>query len=262
MNVLFFGDIFGKPGRISVKSILPELIEEYDADICLANGENLAAGKGITEKTAGQLFDAGIDIFTSGNHLWDKIDSLPYLAEEKRILKPLNYPVNSIGNNYFLKTGKNGQKLAIVNLIGQAFLSTADSPYFSLKKFLPVLKEKTNKILIDFHAEATAEKRALAFCFDGQVSAFIGTHTHIQTADEEILPQGTAYITDVGMTGPHDSVIGIKKELILKKLETGMPVRYEVAESGIQINAVFIEIDDETGKALKIKRIKRDFNDY
>jgi len=262
MNILFFGDIFGKPGRIAIKRVLPEMIEEFDAEICIANGENVAAGKGITEKTAGQLFDAGIDIFTSGNHIWDKIDSINYLAEEKRILKPLNFPKTSVGNSYFLKTGSNGDKLAIVSLIGQAFISTADSPYYALKKLLPVLKEKTNKILIDFHAEATAEKRALSFCFDGQVSAFIGTHTHIQTADEEILPQGTAYITDVGMTGAHDSVIGVKKELILKKIKTGMPVKYEVAESGIQINAVFIKLDDETGKALIIKRIKRDFNDY
>ncbi|RLC51803.1 MAG: TIGR00282 family metallophosphoesterase [Candidatus Cloacimonadota bacterium] len=261
MNVLFVGDIFGKPGRFVIQNYLSKIIEELGIDVCIANGENVAGGKGITEKTARKLFDGGIDVFTGGNHLWDKKDSLNYIAEEKRILKPINYPSAALGARYFIKTISENNKLAIVSLIGQAFIASVDSPLFSLEKILPELYEHTNKILVDFHAEATAEKRALGLYFDGKISAFLGTHTHIQTADEEILPNGTAYITDVGMTGPHDSVIGIKKEIIFEKIKTGMPQRYETAQNGLQLNAVFLKIDDESGKALEIKRIKRKYND-
>jgi len=261
MNVLFIGDIFGKPGRFVIRNYLADVIEELGIDVCIANGENVAGGRGITEKTAGQLFDGGIDVFTSGNHLWDKKDSLEYIASEKRILKPINYPPDALGAQYFIKTISPGNTLAIVSLIGQAFITTADSPLFSLKKLLPELHNHTNKILVDFHAEATAEKRALGLYFDGQISAFVGTHTHIQTADEEILPRGTGYITDVGMTGPHNSVIGIQKEIIFEKMETGMPQRYETAKHGLQLNAVFLKIDDLNGRTLEIKRLKREYDD-
>ena len=261
MNVLFIGDIFGKPGRYIIQNYLPGIIEELGIDICVANGENVAGGKGITEKTAGKLFDAGIDVFTGGNHLWDKKDSLEYIASEKRILKPINYPSAALGARYFIKTISEKNKLAIVSLIGQAFIASVNSPLFALEKILTELSMQTNKIIIDFHAEATAEKRALGLYFDGKISAFLGTHTHIQTADEEILPRGTGYITDVGMTGPHDSVIGIKKEIIFEKIKTGMPQRYETAKKGLQLNAVFLKIDDNTGKTVEIKRLKRKYND-
>ena len=259
MNVLFFGDIFGKPGRSIIQKELDSLIIEYSVDICIANGENVAGGKGITEKTASQLFSSGIDVFTSGNHLWDKKDSLNFIKTESRIVKPLNSPERALGSKYYFKEIPTGEKIAIVSLVGQAFLGNADSPFFTLEKYLPEIKEQTNTVFVDFHAEATAEKRAFGFYFDGKVSAIIGTHTHIQTADEEILPNGTAYITDVGMTGPHDSVIGIKKEIILEKINTGMPQRYEASKNGLQINAVLVQIDEQ-GKAQTITRIRRKYD--
>ena len=259
MNVLFIGDIFGSPGRKIVQEELPRLKEEFSVDITIANGENVAHGKGITEKTALALFDAGIDVFTSGNHLWDKRESLDYLKIEKRIIKPLNTMAKTIGHDRFFKTAPNEEKLAIVCLIGQAFMPPIDSPLNTLEKILSELRKETNNILVDFHAEATAEKRAMGYYFDGRISALIGTHTHIQTADEEILPNGCGYITDVGMTGPHDSVIGMKKEIILEKMTTGMPQKFDVADDGLQINAVFLKIDEKTGKTLEIKRIRRKY---
>ena len=257
MNILFIGDIFGKIGRSIITGFLPDLKREFSIDICLANGENVAHGRGITEKTAKPLFDAGIDIFTSGNHLWDKKETITYLTKEKKILKPINYNQKAAGNTSYTFRLDDGRKLAVFCLVGQAFMSPANSPIEAVDKILPGLKEETDHILVDLHGEATAEKRALAFYLDGKVSALLGTHTHIQTADEEILPQGMAYITDVGMTGPHDSVIGIKKDIIIQKMITGMPVQYEISESGLQINAVFLELDDNTGKAVRIERIRR-----
>jgi metallophosphoesterase (TIGR00282 family) len=259
MNVLFIGDVFGSPGRKIVQKELTCLKEEFSIDITIANGENVAHGKGITEKTASTLFDAGIDVFTSGNHLWDKRESLDYLKIEKRIIKPLNTMAKTIGHDRFFKTAPNGEKLAIVCLIGQAFMPPIDSPLNTLEKILPEIKKETNNILVDFHAEATAEKRAMGYYFDGRISALIGTHTHIQTADEEILPNGSGYITDVGMTGPHDSVIGMKKDIILEKMTTGMPQKFDVADDGLQINAIFLKIDEKTGKTLEIKRIRRKY---
>ncbi len=256
MNILFIGDIFGGPGRQVIKDHLPGLKEEFQIDICIANGENVAHGKGITEKTASGLFDSGIDVFTSGNHLWDRRESIDYLKIEKRIVKPLNYPDGAIGFKSYIKK-INNKKIAVVTLIGQVFMWSANSPFTALDEFLPELKKETDNILVDIHAEATAEKRALGYYFDGRVSAVIGTHTHIQTADEEILPSGTAYITDVGMIGPHDSVIGMDKNVVLKRLVTCMPQKFIVASEGLQINAVFIKINDKNGKALKIQRIRR-----
>ena len=259
MNILFIGDIFGLPGRKIVQEELQHLKEEFSADITIANGENVAHGKGITEKTALALFDAGIDVFTSGNHLWDKRESLDYLKLERRIIKPLNTLAKTIGFDRFFKIAPNGDKLAIVCLIGQAFMTPIDSPLNTLEKILPEIQKETNNILVDFHAEATAEKRAMGYYFDGKISALIGTHTHIQTADEEILPNGCGYITDVGMTGPHDSVIGMKKEIILEKMTTGMPQKFDVADDGLQINAVFLKIDGKIGKTVEIKRIRRKY---
>ncbi|MFA5499062.1 MAG: TIGR00282 family metallophosphoesterase [Candidatus Cloacimonadia bacterium] len=256
MNILFIADVFGNPGRQIVKRRVPQLREELKIDVCIANCENSAAGKGVTEKTADDLFNAGVDVLTSGNHLWDKKEVYDYLAIEKRITKPLNYPPKALGNPYFVKTLPSGKKMAIVTLIGQAFMSAAMSPFLVLDEMLPELKKEADFVFVDFHAEATAEKRAFGYYFDGRVQAVVGTHTHIQTADEEILPKGTAYITDAGMTGPHDSVIGIKKEIIFEKMITGMPCRYDVADGGKQFNGVFIEVDENTGKAVQIKRIK------
>ena len=258
MNILFIGDIFGSPGRNLIKKYLPELKKEFAIDFCIANGENAAHGKGITEKTATGLFECGINCFTSGNHIWDKKESIDYLKREKRILRPLNYSKDAVGAFYYIAEVSRS-KLAILNILGQVYMNPIDSPLLALERILPSIKKVTNNIFVDFHAEATAEKRALAFNFDGQISAFIGTHTHIQTADEEILPEGTAYITDVGMTGPHDSCIGIRKEIVISKMKTSMHLPFQPAEGGLQINAVVISIDETTGKALTIQRIRRKY---
>ncbi len=255
MNILFIGDIYGKPGRNLILKELDSLKKELSLDIVIANGENLAHGKGITKRTAMLLFDAGINVFTSGNHLWDKKDSINYLEEEKRILKPINYTKNAPGNTHFIITTSKDEKLIVLNFAGQSFMPPANSPFEAFDDIYEKLKDESKNILIDFHAEATAEKRAFGFYVDGKVSAVLGTHTHIQTADEEVLPKGTGYITDVGMTGGHDSVIGVKKEIILEKIKRGIPIRYEVAETGLQLNAVFLTI--ENGKTKEIKRLKR-----
>jgi metallophosphoesterase (TIGR00282 family) len=258
MKVLFLGDIFGKPGREICIKYLPELIEEREVDFCIANGENIAQGRGITAKTSKQLFETGIDAFTSGNHLWDQKDTVEFIKAEKRIIRPLNFPEKAVGATHIILQ-KGELELAVFSLVGQAFMGAANSPFEFFDQFI-----KNNQlpkcILVDIHAEATAEKRALGFYLDGRVSAVLGTHTHIQTADEEILPQGTAYITDAGMTGPHNSIIGVKKEIILEKLLSGMPIRHEISTEGLQINGVLIEIDEVTGKALKIERIRRKFD--
>jgi 2',3'-cyclic-nucleotide 2'-phosphodiesterase len=257
MRILFFGDIFGRSGRAVLLEQLSGLKAEFGATFCVANCENLAAGRGITEKTALELLDAGIDCFTSGNHLWDKKEAFPYLAREKRIVKPLNYPKGAIGNPWHILEDSGGSKLAIFCLTGQVYMQPCESPWRHVDDILPVLGEITPCILLDFHAEATGEKRSMVHYLSGRISAVMGTHTHVQTADEEILAAGTAYITDVGMNGSHDSVIGVKKELILQKTLSGMPVRFEAAAEGNQINAVYLELDAETGKAQKIIRIRR-----
>ncbi|MFO7895987.1 MAG: TIGR00282 family metallophosphoesterase [Candidatus Cloacimonadales bacterium] len=260
MNILFIGDIFGKAGRKLIIDRLPELKQELAIDLCLANGENIAQGRGMTEKTANSLFAAGIDLFTSGNHLWDKKAALDFIKAEKRILKPINLSSQAVGNEYFVHENEAGKKIAIFTVIGQAFMGPADSPFRACDLILEKLPPDIAAIFVDFHAEATAEKRALAHYLQGRVTALVGTHTHIQTADEEILPGGTAYITDVGMTGPHDSVIGVKKEIILEKILSSMPQRYEPAEGGLEINAVCIKLDDKTMRATEIFRIKRKYD--
>lgn len=256
MKIIFLGDVFGKPGRNLVLDTVESLKKIYQSDFFIVNGENLADGKGLTEKTAKPLFDAGIDAITGGNHLWDRNESLDYIKSESRILKSLNYPDTAFGSTY-IELSKEQLQLIVVCLTGQLFMPPCDSPFSKLETFLNLPEVMNKTVFVDFHAESTAEKRALAHKFDGKVAALIGTHTHIQTADEEILPLGTGYLTDAGMTGSHDSVIGIKKQLILQKMETGMPVRYEVADHGLQINGVFLEIDPLTGKTIHIDRIRQ-----
>jgi hypothetical protein len=257
IRVLFFGDVFGRSGRTVIREHLQLLKSEFQADICIANCENMASGRGITERTAEELFSAGIDLFTSGNHLWDKKESYALIEKEKRILRPLNYPSAALGNTWQIIKTETGKKLGVFCLMGQVYTIACDSPWRAAEEIIPVISKETPAILVDMHAEATGEKRAMGFFLDGKVSAIVGTHTHVQTADEEILPGGTAYISDVGMNGPHNSVIGVKIENILEKQRTGMPVRFEPAESGNQINAVLIEIDETSGKALAITRIRR-----
>ncbi|MBM4403708.1 MAG: TIGR00282 family metallophosphoesterase [Candidatus Cloacimonetes bacterium] len=260
MKIVFFGDVFGKSGRETLLDAMPKLKDRYQADFYILNAENLADGKGLTEKTARPLFNAGIDAMTGGNHLWDRPESLDYIRSEPRIIKPLNYPRTTPGSPYCTIV-KHDLKLTVLCLTGQLFMPPCDSPFSTFDRYLPELSSTTPCILLDLHGESTAEKRAMGWHVDGMISALIGTHTHIQTADEEILPQGTAYITDAGMTGPHDSVIGVKRHIILEKMRSGIPVRYEVSDRGPQINGIFITLDHHTGRALQIERIRECYKD-
>lgn len=260
MNILFIGDIFGKPGRKILINHLEQIKKEFTIDLCLANGENLAGGKGVTEKTANKVFNAGVDVLTGGNHLWDQKVSFEFLQKEKKIVKPLNHHEQSHGFTSFLFEYEN-LKVLILSLLGQAFMNPTGLPFQTIQNKIKDFQQITKNIIIDFHAEATAEKRAMGFFLDGKITALLGTHTHIQTADEEILPQGTAYITDVGMTGPHNSIIGMDKKAVLQRTLTGMPARFVIAKSGLELNAVIIQIDEKTGKAVKIQRLKRKFDE-
>jgi metallophosphoesterase (TIGR00282 family) len=256
MKIIFLGDVFGKPGRQLVFDHLQELKNEYAADAIIINGENLADGKGLTEKTTKPLFEAGVSAITSGNHLWDRAESHDYIRREIRIVKPMNYPEAAAGNPFYNLDLPDGI-LTLTCLTGQMFMTGCDYPHLTMENFLSRHQSEVGAVFVDFHAESTAEKRMFGFSFDGRISAVIGTHTHIQTADEEIMPGGTGYLTDAGMTGPHDSVIGVKKHLIIEKMRTGMPIRYEVSNHGLQINGVYLEIDPHTNRTVDISRIRK-----
>ncbi len=256
MKVLLIGDIVGKTGRQAVKNLLPNLTDRYKIDFVIANGENAAGGFGITEKTASEIFDSGVHIITTGNHVWDKKETVPYISKENRILRPINFPPNTPGAGSIIFTLPNKEKIAVMNVSGRVFMNTLDCPFRVGKAEVEKLQETTNIIIIDFHAEATSEKIAFGYYMDGMVSAVIGTHTHVQTADEKILPGGTAYITDVGMTGPQTSVIGIEKEQIVERFLSQMPRKYEVAGGKTLLSAVIVEIDGKSGKATAIQRLQ------
>jgi metallophosphoesterase (TIGR00282 family) len=256
MKILFLGDIMGRAGRNAVEAFLPDFRKVNGIDVCIANCENLTDGKGISEKYINQMKSAGIDIFSSGNHFWDKRDAYEYIKQESHIAKPLNYPKEAIGFDYVLFKTETSD-IMLITLCGQAFMNPVDSPFFTLENFLITNKELIPKcLIIDFHAESTAEKRTFGFCFDGRISAMLGTHTHVQTADEQILENGTAYITDVGMCGAYRSVIGVTIESCREKVYTNMPIKLNTSDDGMQINGVMLELDTETGKANKIKRIQ------
>lgn len=254
MRVLMIGDIVGRPGRKAVKENLPELLGQVD--LVVANAENASGGLGLTKETAKKLLDYGIDIITMGNHVWNKKELLEYIASEARIIRPANYPPGVPGRGWQVVKAKNGMPLAVANLSGRVFMEILDCPFRKADEILGEINDLTNIVLLDFHAEATSEKAAMGWYLDGRVSAVCGTHTHVQTADERILPGGTAFITDVGMTGPRDSIIGFKTEIILEKFTTMVPRRFEVAKGLYQFNAVILEIDDTTGKSLSIQRIQ------
>ncbi|NOX20565.1 MAG: TIGR00282 family metallophosphoesterase [Nitrospirae bacterium] len=255
MNILFIGDIVGKIGRKAVKSLLPNLINKLKIDLVVANCENAAGGFGITEKTAEELFATGIDVMTSGNHIWDKKEALSYLPKEDRILRPLNFPPGVPGRGSITLKSANSIDVAIINLSGRVFMGLMDCPFRTVKEEIQRIKEKTNVIIIDFHAEATSEKQAMGYFLDGKVSAVLGTHTHVQTADEQILPEGTAYITDVGMTGPWFSIIGVKKETIIDKFVDQLPRKFDTAKGPWVFSAVVLDIDEKSGMARSIKRL-------
>ncbi|MCH7827906.1 MAG: TIGR00282 family metallophosphoesterase [Bacteroidetes bacterium] len=254
LNLLFIGDIIGKPGLDLVQTWLPSLIKKYKTDIVIVNGENASGGKGCTEKEGKILFDLGVHVITGGNHTWDKRQSQDYLKEEPRSLRPLNYPKGTYGNGYHIFETKKG-KVAVLNLQGRTFMAAIDCPFRTADWVLSKLKKETKIIFVDFHAEATAEKIAMANYLDGKVTALVGTHTHTQTADERIFPNGMGYITDVGMTGPYESVIGMKTVAALNRFLYQTPQKYETAENDCHLCGMFFKIDTETGKTLELERI-------
>lgn len=256
MNVLFVGDIVGKPGRQAVQAFLKPIKSEYAIDLTIANAENAAGGNGLTKEVAQELFGLGIEFITMGNHVWDKREMMTYIDEEPRIIRPANYPLGAPGKGVGIIRLK-GVKVGIINLSGRVFMPTLDDPFSLASRLVETFRRDTSNILLDFHAEATSEKIALGWFLDGKVSAVLGTHTHVQTADERLLQQGTAYITDVGMTGPRDSVLGVKKELIINRFLTQLPAKFEVAPGPVQLDAVVIDLDETCGKARSITRIQR-----
>jgi 2',3'-cyclic-nucleotide 2'-phosphodiesterase len=254
INILFIGDIIGDPGLNITQMWLPSLQKKYRADVTIANGENAADGKGCTEKEANLLFNLGVNVITGGNHTWDKHQSQELLKKDPRVIRPLNYPKGTFGNGYAVVSTPKG-KVAVMNLQGRAFMSSIDCPFRSAEWALAKIKSETKIVFIDFHAEATAEKLALASFLDGKVSAVVGTHTHIQTADERILSNGTAYLTDCGMTGPYDSVIGMKTDAAINRFLYQTPQKYQTATENVHLTGVYIKADTDTGKALEIERI-------
>jgi metallophosphoesterase (TIGR00282 family) len=255
VKILFIGDIIGRPGRNTLRAHLNTLKERYKVDFVVANCENAAGGFGITEKAAAELFDLGVNVLTSGNHIWDKKEAVSYIDKEDRVLRPFNYPPGTPGKGSLLyPTGT--LTVAILNLQGRVFMPSIDCPFRAADEAIRSLSEKTGIIIVDFHAEATSEKVALGHYLDGRVSAVIGTHTHVQTADEKILPKGTAYITDVGMTGPEYSTIGVKNEQVLERFLHQIPTRFEVAKGPTMFSAVVFEIEDDSGRATAIQRIQ------
>lgn len=256
MKILFIGDIVGEPGRRAVKELLPKIKKSQSLDFVIANGENVAGGSGITPALAEELFACGIDVITTGDHVWKRKEIIDRIDSEKRLLRPANYPREAPGFGSTVVKSESDTEVGVISLIGRVFMQAVECPFRVAKEELAKIKEKARIIIVDIHAEATSEKIALGWYLDGLVSAVVGTHTHVQTADEKILPKGTAFISDVGMTGPFDSVIGRKKEQILARFLTQMPARFETAEGDIQLHGVILDIDEKTGKADSIKRVQ------
>jgi metallophosphoesterase (TIGR00282 family) len=261
MHILFIGDIVGKPGRRAIHEVLGKVIIDHGIDFTIANGENAAGGMGITPSIALEILDEGVDVLTSGNHIWAKKEIIPFLDEESRILRPANYPAQVPGRGKGVFTLRNGQKVGVLNLEGRVFMKHLDCPFRAAEKEIEILKKQSNIIVVDFHAEATSEKVAMGWFLNGKVSGVFGTHTHVQTSDERILDGGTAYITDVGMTGPLDSVIGIRKEVALERLLTQIPWKFDVATGDIELQGVVLEVDEKTGKSKNIERIRVPLNE-
>lgn len=260
MKVLFIGDIVGKPGRKAVKEGLPDLVNKLKIDFVIANAENAAGGFGITKSIGEEIFSLGVHVLTSGNHIWDKKEAITYITKENRLLRPANYPLEVPGYGSIVMNTSAGEKIAVLNLSGRVFMNQLDCPFQVAKRELPELKKQTNVIIVDFHGEATSEKSAIGRFLDGEVSAVIGTHTHVQTADEKILPKGTAYITDVGMTGPAHSIIGVKIEQIVNKFVTQIPTRYETAKGEPMLSCAILEINTKTGMSTSIQRLQLNFS--
>ena len=261
MRLLFIGDIFGRPGRAIVREHVQHLVSEHKVDLVIANAENSAGGFGLTPQIAEELFELGIDVLTTGNHIWDKREIIDYFNDKdserysqiRRVLRPANYPIGTPGVGIYQGTARNGAQYAVINLQGRVFMSNIDDPFRVADDLLKQIAAKV--IFVDVHAEATSEKVALGFYLDGRVTAVVGTHTHVPTADDRILPNGTAYQTDVGMTGPYDSVIGVQKEMIIQRFLTNLPMRFEPATGDVRLCATLVDCDEATGRARTIQRI-------
>jgi metallophosphoesterase (TIGR00282 family) len=260
MRILFIGDIVGKAGRQAIQRVLEKVIADHQIEFTIANGENAAGGMGITPPIAIEMMNQGVNVLTSGNHIWAKKEIVPFLSEESRLLRPSNYPPRVPGRGAGIFHTADGQKVGVLNLEGRVFMRHLDCPFRVAEKEVDTLSRETNIILVDFHAEATSEKMAMGWFLNGKVSAVLGTHTHVQTSDERILDEGTAYITDVGMTGPLDSVIGIRKQIALERLLTQIPWKFDVATEEVELQGVVIEVDSNTGKSKDIKRIRMPLN--
>jgi len=255
MNILFIGDIVGRPGRDLVQRGLRGLVEHHSIDFTIANAENSAAGFGITRDIGDSILEWGVDVMTSGNHIWDKKEAFSYIGAEPRLLRPANYPAGAPGNGSYLARTRDGVSVGVVNIMGRVFMLQIDDPFAIVLREIDALRQRTRIVFVDFHAEATSEKIAMGWHLDGKVTAVVGTHTHVQTADERILPNGTAYLTDVGMTGPHDSIIGVEVEPSLNRFRTALPSRFDVATGNPRLNAVVIDADETTGRATDIERL-------
>jgi 2',3'-cyclic-nucleotide 2'-phosphodiesterase len=255
VTLLFIGDIFGKVGRDLVVRALRPLVERYEIDLVVANAENSAGGFGVTREVGDAILKAGVDVMTSGNHVWDKKEVLDYIQLEPRLLRPANYPHGVPGCGSLIARTKHGDEVGVVNVMGRVFMTAIDDPFRIAQREIERIRERTPLVLVDFHAEATSEKIAMGWHLDGTATMVVGTHTHVQTADEQILPQGTAYITDVGMTGPHDGVIGVERQPVITRFMTGLPARFESAGGNPKLHAVVVNADSTTGKAKSITRL-------
>src|SRR5262252_3195230 len=256
MRILFIGDIVGRPGRQLVKTGLAGLISRHGVDFVIANAENAAAGAGITREIGDELLDLGVEVMTSGNHIWDKREAFDYIGAEPRLLRPANFPAGAPGNGSYVARSRDGHTVGVVNVMGRVFMTASlDDPFAVARRELEAVRQRARVVFVDFHAEATSEKIAMGWHLDGKVTAVVGTHTHVQTADERILPKGTAYLTDVGMTGPHDSIIGVQVEASLNRFLTGLPQKFETATGNPRLNAVVIEADEASGLATDIERV-------
>ena len=255
MRILFFGDIIGRPGRELVRKGLRPLVEHHAADFVIANAENSAAGFGVTKDIGDTLLEYGVDVMTSGNHVWDKKEAIDYIATQPKLLRPANYPAGVPGRGSYVAQTGDGRAVGVINVMGRVFMQAIDDPFTVVLKEIETIRARTRVIVVDFHAEATSEKIAMGWHLDGKVTLVVGTHTHVQTADERILPNGTAYITDSGMTGPHDSIIGMEREPALSRFLTGMPSKFEPATGNPRLNGVLVDADDKTGRAMSITRL-------
>lgn len=261
MNILFIGDIVGRPGRELVRRGLSAIVQHHAVDFVIANAENAAAGFGVTREIGDDLLDWGVDVMTSGNHIWDKKEVLDYIGAEPRLLRPSNYPAGVPGRGTYVGRTHDGRPVGVINAMGRVFMLNIDDPFAGVLKEIESIRERTRIIVVDFHAEATSEKNAMGWHLDGKVTAVLGTHTHVQTADERVLPGGTAYITDAGMTGPHDSIIGMEREPSLARFLNAMPSRFEAATGNPRLNGAVIHADEATGKATGITRISYSMDD-